>query len=90
MNWQPVSWRWVNPTLHKRLMVRLERSDGRRGFDRIVYVRHAADNWSEGGDVKGWDGDLDAPTLSPSLLFKNASGEDLWHGYLRRGEFVQA
>jgi len=88
MAWRPVSWRWVNPTLHKRLLVRLERCSDGRGFDRIVYVRHADDNWSEGGNVKGWDGDLTTPTLSPSLLFRNADGEELWHGYLRKGEFV--
>ncbi len=30
----------------------------------------------------GWDGDIDAPTLTPSI---HAIGE--WHGYLRKGRF---
>lgn len=32
-----------------------------------------------------WDGDLDSPTLSPSLHKQGGCG---WHGWLRNGEFV--
>ena len=34
-----------------------------------------------------WDGDWDAPTLTPSIQRRGGLGCD-WHGYLTAGEFV--
>ena len=33
-----------------------------------------------------WDGNVDEPTLSPSILNRPCG----WHGYLRKGEWVTA
>lgn len=41
----------------------------------------------DGQQINGawaWDGNHDAPTVSPSILIK----PDHWHGYLTAGEFV--
>ena len=40
-------------------------------------------NWAAPGPCNRWDGNLDEPTLSPSIL---APG--VWHGYLRKGKLV--
>ncbi len=44
-----------------------------------IHVRRGAP-----GDDKtwGWDGNLDRPTMTPSIL-----NPDEWHGYLRSGRF---
>jgi hypothetical protein len=44
----------------------------------------------EGSNPEGkhwiWDGNKDAPTLSPSILVHGHKGKpDQWHGYLRAG-----
>lgn len=36
-----------------------------------------------------WDGNLDCPTLKPSILISNSRGEgEHWHGFLTGGRFV--
>ena len=35
-----------------------------------------------------WDGNVQKPTLTPSLLAIGQNNEQLWHGYLRAGRFV--
>lgn len=41
--------------------------------------------------VWDWDGNKEAPTLSPSILVHGASGQaDKWHGYLRAGKLENA
>lgn len=42
---------------------------------------------SLGGDGWSVDGNLDAPTCSPSIFVNPPHG---WHGFLRNGEFVDA
>ena len=38
-----------------------------------------------------WDGNKDAPTLSPSILIRGKDGQpDLWHGFLRNGKLIDA
>lgn len=40
-----------------------------------------------------WDGNLDKPTLSPSILFGDGhidNRECRWHGFLRNGEWIDA
>lgn len=39
---------------------------------------------AEPGKTWTWDGDHDAPTLTPSVWMKNECG---WHGYLTKGEW---
>ena len=51
-----------------------------------LYVKHAPKNWAEPGDVVGWDGCIDHPTLSPSIK-SDVTG---FHGYLRGGKLYDA
>ena len=38
-----------------------------------------------------WDGNYEAPTLSPSILVHGGKGQpDRWHGYLRAGKLETA
>ena len=41
------------------------------------------------GDIHGWNGDREKPTLVDSLLCKLGS-ETLWHGWVRDGEMTAA
>lgn len=45
-----------------------------------ISVSRGAPRKAPGENTWGWDGNLDAPTLQPSLLLPGH-----WHGYLRRG-----
>lgn len=40
-------------------------------------------NWEGEGAKWNWDGNIEKPTLSPSIWRKGH-----WHGWLRNGEFV--
>ena len=57
-----------------------------------LYVDHDDDNWAKRGLVSGWDGDLDEPTLSPSIGVKHRDGAPGWafHGFLQAGKLVLA
>ena len=35
-----------------------------------------------------WDGNLDKPTLTPSIFAKGLQGEDIWHGFMTAGRLV--
>lgn len=39
----------------------------------------------EKGSSWEWDGDIESPTLKPSILRKSGCG---WHGYLTSGKFI--
>ena len=52
-----------------------------RGEHLMVYTSHAQNNWARAsGEVMGWDGDTEYPTLSPSLEIPGQ-----WHGFLEGG-----
>ena len=38
----------------------------------------------------GWDGNEDAPTLSPSIKCFDGAEKVVWHGHLDRGELTNA
>ena len=38
--------------------------------------------------VWGWDGNLEQPTLTPSIDIKSGTGA--WHGYLQNGKLIPA
>jgi hypothetical protein len=40
----------------------------------------------EGHPVWQWDGNREAPTLSPSILTKSGDHTERWHGFLRAGK----
>ena len=46
-----------------------------------LYTSHAPKNWAQPGAVNGWDGNEDAPTLSPSILVPGG-----WHGFFEAGK----
>jgi len=52
----------------------------------IIRVREGGTG--EGG-VWGWDGNLEKPTLTPSIFhdFSNPTSSVAWHGFLRAGRF---
>ena len=54
-----------------------------------LYPSHGENNWESPGPVRGWDGDEDHPTLTPSILVKTEAGGG-WHGYLTAGELHSA
>ena len=37
-----------------------------------------------------WNGDMDSPTLSPSILVYGGGSAAAWHGYLRDGVLIDA
>ena len=55
----------------------------------VLYPRHTSGNWAKPGDVDGWDGDRESPTLSPSILHQ-VNGVNGWHGYFRGGKIEAA
>lgn len=56
-----------------------------RLFMRPGYLNGRMD-WSVPGDLEGhWDGNIERPTLKPSILVP-----DHWHGYVRNGVLVTA
>lgn len=54
---------------------------GDRALSRL-FMQHAEGNWAEEGPVLGFNGDLERPSLSPSIH----AGD--WHGYIVRGELA--
>ena len=53
-------------------------------------VKHPSGNWAAPGPVDGWDGDVDAPTLRPSIWVGGSSDYPGWHGYLTDGKLSNA
>lgn len=49
-----------------------------------VLPYHAPGNWARPGTVCGWDGNIEEPTLHPSLD-RTIEGAGGWHGWFRRG-----
>lgn len=42
------------------------------------------------GKCWGWDGNRDAPTLTPSIRVGGGKSPEIWHGFLRAGVMVTA
>ena len=61
------------------------------GTVRLRIVRGPDPGETPDGPVWGWDGDLERPTLTPSINSEGGPGPWYkWHGYLRAGELVTA
>ena len=52
-----------------------------------IYAETNGEDWCIPGPVKGWDGNLEAPTFSPSIWILDRQG---WHGYIKAGNLVNA
>ena len=58
-----------------------------RGIELIeVYPSHAPNNWAQPGDINGWDGNVDSPTLRPSIFVGGESANPGWHGFFKSGK----
>lgn len=75
MHWSTVNDRlvlWVvlpnNPPFFSQLM--------------LLYPRNNGSDWTQPGDVEGWNGDLESPTFHPSISVPNLG----WHGWIREGD----
>ena len=57
-----------------------------------LYVDHHEGDWARPGPVSGWDGNLDEPTLSPSIGVNHRDEVLGWafHGFLQAGKLVLA
>ena len=75
-----VLWLVVPAGVHKRGPL------ASRGLELIhVCPSHEKNNWAQPGPVNGWDGNEDAPTLSPSISVPNG-----WHGFFDSGRLRNA
>ena len=72
----------------RALLVRLPRDGVTGGEVHRLYVERQPDNWAAPGPVKAWDGDLERPTLTPSIQTLPVEGG--WHGYITAGNLVDA
>lgn len=55
-------------------------------FTRSFLPVEACEAWLNGGVMWWWDGNEDAPTLTPSVDCSETGG---WHGFIRAGELVK-
>lgn len=81
-------WRHVgdgNDNAHLALLVLLP--DGHpnsKGWEpHLLYADRTATDWAKPGDVHAWDGDVEHPTLHPSI--QTLPSDTGWHGYIRKG-----
>ena len=70
------------------LFVLLPRIGMPEGEPHMLYVERLPDDWAAPGQVKAWDGDVDRPTLNPSIQTLPVEGG--WHGYITAGNLVDA
>ena len=91
-----MSWAWVKDKTdaedfegRRALFVLVPHKDVRRPFVPVqLYVDRAPDNWAEPGNVRGWDGDEERPTFTPSVqVLPRDTG---WHGFIERGMLITA
>ena len=52
-----------------------------------IFCRRSATDWSQPGEVLGWDGNVVKPTFNPSIWLYDRKG---WHGWIQRGDLVTA
>ena len=87
MAWQPVSWEWLGGS-PRRMLIRFDAVDCNLHQFRVVYTERTEEAWNHAGDICAWDGDLERPTLEGSIMPLGPDNEMIWHGWLRKGEFV--
>ena len=57
-----------------------------RGEHLMLYTNHAPNNWARKGNIAGWSGGLDRPTLSPSIgVWNDDETAFVFHGFLEDG-----
>lgn len=73
---------WCFTTDERYLVVKLH-----EGNDGVAAIRIKEDPEIPNGAVWQWDGNREAPTLTPSILHHS---NPEWHGYLREGQLILA
>ena len=52
-----------------------------------IHTETDGKDWTNPGPVKGWDGNIERPTFSPSIWLSDRKG---WHGFIRNGDLHSA
>lgn len=83
---------WATEEGHRVLwFLALPPADNPRGvrFEvaRIYPAGHAENNWAAPGPRNGWDGNVERPTLHPSIWLNDRRG---WHGWIKGGDLETA
>ena len=60
------------------------------GVPLLLHVEHEDNNWAAPGPVKGWDRNMEQPTLTPSIQVLEHGEPTGWHGWLTGGRLVAA
>ena len=82
-----VTWRWAYVGFF--MLVKVVRNDGKVRRAGLFMSRSKA-LWNKRGPIKAWNGDVQRPTLTGSILVTNRLGGTFWHGYLREGKAYEA
>ena len=75
---------------HRALYIVVPDNRWEHGVPLCLYVEHETNNWAHDGPVKGWDGNIEKPTLSPSIQVLQDGKPTGWHGWLRAGVLEDA
>jgi hypothetical protein len=63
----------------------------RQWLEETEPIENSVYHQADGKPAWEWDGNREAPTLSPSILVHGGKGQpDQWHGWLRAGKLVTA
>ena len=86
-------WEWCKDMEGEAMCVTNTAPDG-TVLHYTTYMSNDGEFLDNPGDHLMWDGDLEKPTLTRSILHQQYVGReqgyvDYWHGYLRKGEFVE-
>lgn len=87
---------WLVEEGRRVMLVILPESCMPRGFAASwLYMESEPNNWARPGDSEHWDGNVDVPTLSPSILVPAHETRDGghcpgWHGFIKQGKVYEA
>ena len=72
---------WTREDGKRKLLARVPCSGEKVGPVTIsIFTERSPTNWAEEGEILGWDGNEEAPTLSPSVAVPGC-----WHGFIVAG-----
>ena len=79
----PGAMAWGKDAHGRRVLYFLAPASACRFEGARIYAETDGKDWTVPGSVKGWDGNEDRPTFSPSIWLSDRDG---WHGYIRAGD----
>ena len=78
----------VNGQSTPSLLIKVPNEPGSDVLEVIrIFPRRSESNWAASGQILGWDGNVEFPTLYGSLWHRKPEG---WHGFLENGELRAA